>query len=48
MESTRTCPMCRKRCGPDEFVGCLCGRCEKLAGDADVEARLYLTNGMPA
>jgi hypothetical protein len=47
METTRTCPMCRKRCGSDEFVGQICARCEKLAGDADVEVRLHITNGLP-
>ena len=39
----RTCPMCERPQEPGEFIGCLCGRCDKIVGD--VEAELVIVSG---
>ena len=41
----RTCPMCGRSQEPEEFIGCLCGRCDKIAGDVDAEVLLASSFG---
>jgi hypothetical protein len=36
----RTCPMCGRSLGVEEFFSPGCGRCEKIAGDVDAELLL--------
>lgn len=39
----RECSMCGRPQEPEEFIGCLCGRCDKIAGE--VEAELVIVSG---
>jgi hypothetical protein len=37
LKMKRTRSMCGRLEEPEEFIGCLCGRCDKIVGDVEVE-----------